>query len=85
MTSAPTTPTFGGDTSTSSASISSTEVGKFVSGVVQQIGIAIKSPKGPVTSASPAKIIDIRSKCYEQLSKLKKFKESDLLSDDKCM
>jgi len=47
----------GGETGTSSkkpASVS-TEVGKFLSGVVQQIGMAIKSPNGP---ASPALIAD---------------------------
>jgi len=48
-------------------------------GVVQQIGMAIKTPNGPANSASPAKIIDSRSKCYKQLSELK---GSDLLSDD---
>ena len=56
-----------------------------MSGVVQQIGMAIKTPNGPINSASPAKIIDSRSKCYKQLSELKILKGSDMLSDDEYM
>ena len=90
MTSAPTTPMFkhcGGDTniqSKKSAGVS-TEVGEFVSGVVQQIGMAMKNPNGPPNSASPAKVIDNRSKCYKQLGELKSLKDSNLLSEDEYM
>ena len=70
----------GGDTS-----LQSREVGEFVLGVLQQIRMAMKNPNGPPNSAIPIKVIDSRSKCYEQLGELKNLKDSNLLSEDEYM